>query len=58
VCSSENGINVLKITGLTGAPELKPLPAPTWGLHLVDANIALGNLVTLVHGQAARYASH
>ncbi|MEP6624700.1 MAG: hypothetical protein ABJC79_09670 [Acidimicrobiia bacterium] len=25
---------------------------PTWGLHLVDANIAIGDLVTLA-GQAA-----
>ena len=29
---------------------------PTWGLHLVDVNIALGNLVTLVHDEAAAYA--
>ena len=26
----------------------KPLPDPTWGLHLIDANIALGNLTDLV----------
>jgi hypothetical protein len=57
-CTSEGGINVLKITGVTGAPDLKPLPDASWGLHLVDANIALGDLVTLVHGQAARYAAH
>jgi hypothetical protein len=56
-CTSEGGINVLKITGLTGAPVLRPLPDATWGLHLVDANIALGDLVTLVHGQVARYAA-
>jgi hypothetical protein len=30
---------------------------PTWGLHLVDVNIALGNLVTLVHDQAAAYVN-
>ncbi len=30
-------------------------PDPTWGLHLTDANIALGNLVNLVHTQAAAY---
>jgi hypothetical protein len=57
-CSAEGGIHVLKITGAPGAPTLKPLPDATWGLHLVDANIALGDLVTLVHGQAARYAAH
>jgi hypothetical protein len=57
-CTSTDGINVLTITGNAGAPELKALPDATWGLHLVDANIALGDLVTLVHGQAARYAAH
>jgi pimeloyl-ACP methyl ester carboxylesterase len=57
-CSSEGGANVLRITGAPGAPELHALPDATWGLHLVDANIALGDLVTLVHGQATRYASH
>jgi hypothetical protein len=56
-CSSDGGADVLKIAGLPGAPELHALPDPTWGLHLVDANIALGNLVSLVHGQAARYVA-
>jgi Protein of unknown function (DUF3089) len=56
-CSGEGGANVLRITGAPGAPDLKPLPDATWGLHLVDANIALGDLVTLVHGQAARFAA-
>jgi hypothetical protein len=57
-CSGEGGANVLRITGAPGAPDLKPLPAPTWGLHLVDANIALGDLVTLVHRQAERFTAH
>ncbi len=34
----------------------RPSPAPTWGLHLTDANIALGNLVDLVGRQSAEYA--
>ena len=46
------------ITGQTGAPALKALPDATWGLHLVDANIALGDLVTLVGKQAKQYAAH
>jgi len=29
---------------------------PTWGLHLVDVNIALGDLVGLVRKQAKRFA--
>jgi hypothetical protein len=56
-CSSDGGADVLKITGMPGAPDLRPLPDASWGLHLVDANIALGDLVSLVHRQAARYAS-
>jgi pimeloyl-ACP methyl ester carboxylesterase len=50
-CSSANGANVLQITGLPGAPHLNPSPDATWGLHLVDANIALGNLVDTVRLQ-------
>ena len=57
-CSSAGGANVLLITGEPGAPTLKALPDATWGLHLVDANIALGDLVTLVQGQAKQYAAH
>jgi len=30
---------------------------PTWGLHLVDVNIALGNLVTDLQQQAKKYPS-
>jgi pimeloyl-ACP methyl ester carboxylesterase len=30
---------------------------PTWGLHLVDINIALGNLVAVVADEAAAYTS-
>jgi Protein of unknown function (DUF3089) len=57
-CSSANGANVLKITGETGAPVLRALPDATWGLHLVDANIALGDLVTDVESQAKQFTAH
>jgi hypothetical protein len=33
------------ISPVDGARQLTPSPDPTWGLHLADANIALGNLV-------------
>jgi hypothetical protein len=29
---------------------------PNWGLHLVDANIALGNLVSIVGTEATAFA--
>jgi pimeloyl-ACP methyl ester carboxylesterase len=55
-CSDEGGASVLRISpAATGAPQLKPLPDATWGLHLADANIALGNLVRVVNRQARRY---
>jgi Protein of unknown function (DUF3089) len=51
-CIDDSGANVLQITG---SPALTPVPAPTWGLHLTDGNIALGNLEELVRSQARAY---
>jgi hypothetical protein len=50
-CSPANGANVLQLTDRPGAPHLNPVPNPGWGLHLTDANIALGNLTALVKRQ-------
>ncbi len=55
-CSSAGGANVLQITALDGAQTATPSPDPTWGLHLLDANIALGNLISVVHSEANAYA--
>jgi hypothetical protein len=54
-CSSANNAHVLQITPLHGAVKPTPSPSPIWGLHLLDANIALGNLVTVVDAEAAAY---
>jgi hypothetical protein len=54
-CSSAGGAHVLQITPRAGAPRLNPLPDPTWGLHLADANVALGQLGDIVRSQAAAY---
>jgi len=54
-CSSANGANVLEITPLHGAPLIHYSPTPGWGLHLVDVNLALGNLITVVQREAAAY---
>jgi Protein of unknown function (DUF3089) len=56
-CSSAGGANVLQITPLRGAQTPTPSPDPTWGLHLVDANIALGNLIDVVRREAAAFAA-
>jgi hypothetical protein len=54
-CASEGGASVLQVAPVPGAPALQPVPAPTWGLHLTDANIALGNLEALVRAQVRAY---
>jgi Protein of unknown function (DUF3089) len=48
--------NVLLVRPAAGTPDPKPSPDATWGLHLLDANIALGDLLDLVRAQAREYA--
>ncbi len=55
-CASANGANVLEIAPLAGAELPKPSPSAIWGLHLVDANIELGNLLSVVRREAAAFA--
>jgi hypothetical protein len=55
-CSSAGGADVLQISPVGGAQVATPSPDPTWGLHLVDANIELGNLLTVVKDEAAAFA--
>ncbi len=56
-CSSANNAHVLEITGVGGAKNPNPSPTPEWGLHLVDANIALGNLISIVKAEAAKFVA-
>ena len=56
-CSS-GAVRALVITPRSGAQTIHPSPDATWGLHLVDANIALGNLVDLVHSEARAFTRH
>jgi Protein of unknown function (DUF3089) len=51
-CDPSNDADVLQISPVDGAPVLNAVPDQTFGLHLVDANIALGNLVDDVAHQA------
>jgi hypothetical protein len=39
------------------ARKLNPAPTPDWGLHILDTNLALGNLVALVDQQAAAFGA-
>ena len=54
-CSSANGGHVLQITAAPNGQTPKFSPDATWGLHLVDANLALGNLLDLVRTQAKAF---
>ncbi|MFN8160928.1 MAG: DUF3089 domain-containing protein [Solirubrobacterales bacterium] len=54
-CSGAGGAHVLQTEALGGAPALNPIPSAGWGLHLVDANIALGDLAGLVGREAPAY---
>ena len=56
-CSSAGGANVLQVSPLEGAQVATPSPDPSWGLHLLDANIALGNLLVIVKDEAAAFAA-
>ncbi len=54
-CSSAGGASVLMISPLRGAPAPNPSPTPEWGLHLLDAQVALGNEVADVKSEAATF---
>ena len=59
-CESANGATWLQIDTTDIAGDQRPAVfqtlGPTWGLHLFDVNLALGNLVDLVRQQAAAFA--
>jgi hypothetical protein len=54
-CTREGGAHVLRIASAPGTPVPKASPTADWGLHLVDANIALGDLVRVVARQIHGY---
>jgi len=50
-CERSNGAHVLMASPIGNARELNPSPDATWGLHVLDANFALGDLQRAVAGQ-------
>lgn len=54
-CVTRNGANVLQVTPQGSAPALNPALGASWGLHLADANLPLGNLADLARSQIAAY---
>ncbi len=60
-CENSGGASWLQVDSHAGPGDRRPVVSqglgPTWGLHLVDVNIALGNLVSLVRRQAQAFAA-
>jgi hypothetical protein len=56
-CEHSGPANVLMIRPIGSAPKLNPAPTRDWGLHILDTNLALGNLVALVNQPAAAHAA-
>jgi hypothetical protein len=58
-CKTSGGATWLQIDRTGGAsdrrPDLSVAESPAWGLHVVDVNIALGNLVDLVRLEASAF---
>jgi pimeloyl-ACP methyl ester carboxylesterase len=58
-CENAGGASWLQVDPTNVAGDTRPVVShvlgPTWGLHLVDVNIALGNLVELVGKEATAY---
>jgi GH25 family lysozyme M1 (1,4-beta-N-acetylmuramidase) len=54
-CAEEAGANFLSIEPVGDARRMNPSPDASWGLHLADVNIALGELVEIVHRQKRVY---
>jgi hypothetical protein len=56
-CEFSNGAHVLMLSPVDGARTLNPSPDDTWGTHLVDVNIALGNLTKIVGLESRTWAA-
>ncbi|WP_170286199.1 DUF3089 domain-containing protein [Nocardioides rubriscoriae] len=54
-CETVNGARVLLLRPLAGARHLSPSPDATWGLHLLDLNIALGDVLRIARRQVRAY---
>jgi hypothetical protein len=60
-CLSQGGATWLQVSAPITPGDTRQVVGqtlgPTWGLHLVDVNIALGNLVDLARSESAAYAA-
>lgn len=56
-CRSAGGAGALIVSAARGAPALNPVPLPSWGFHLDDINLAMGDLTALVRKQAKLFVN-
>jgi hypothetical protein len=56
-CEQSAGANVLMLRSIGSARKLNASPDPSWGLHLADANIALGDEVEIARRAGASYVA-
>jgi Protein of unknown function (DUF3089) len=54
-CVRANGAHVLMLRPIGNARKLNPSPDDTWGLHLADVNIGLGDLMDVVPAQTRAF---
>lgn len=59
VCMNQDGASWLQINHVSGdlRPIVPPSLGPTWGLHLADMQLPMGNLVDLVKLQGSAYVT-
>jgi hypothetical protein len=50
-CEHGNGAHFLRVDALGDSRELRASPDATWGLHIADVNLVLGNLDRIVRAQ-------
>jgi hypothetical protein len=56
-CVRSNGTRVLMVKGIGDARKLYGSPTPGWGLHLLDVNLPLGDLIDVVRDQGRAYTA-
>ena len=56
-CESRDGARVLMVRPVGDSQDLEPSPDDTWGLHLADVNLVLGDVLAIVRAQKRAYLS-
>jgi hypothetical protein len=46
------------VTARNGAQTPTAAPTPEWGLHLLDANLSQGSLLSIIKSEMGAFAAH